>query len=311
MSGKRDSKVKVLAVVNRKGGVAKTTTSISLAHGLSHKLLLHVQPEDIPKVPDKQLLYEYDGHYYYVNGHVLLIDFDPQGHCTHGLGINPHEADIGRVLLNEQSLAKAVISADRAADGYPRPNLWLLPASDYLEAAKDTLRATAYNPLMSNSEEYKYALVRILEDRLNVALERFTYIVMDCPPALDAFTQAVYQFADAAVVPVKPDYFSMAGTDQHLSDLQTAQLRGIDIAVHTIVPTFYVERQRLDQALLQQLCETYQNQVSAPIPRSQMVAEAPAKQVTIFEMDPQMRNPATIAYQQLVDRVYYETNNNQ
>jgi chromosome partitioning protein len=150
-----------------------------------------------------------------------------------------------------------------------------------------------------------YGLVRILEDRLAVALERFTYIVLDCPPALDTFTQAVYQFADSAIVPVKPDYFSMAGTGQHISSIFEAQTRGIDIRIHTIVPTLNVARQKLDQQMVDELRELYGNVVSQPIPRSQTVAEAPAYQQTIFEYDARFLNPATIAYQALVDRVYY------
>lgn len=297
-SGRQD---KVLAVVNRKGGVAKTTTAINLAHGLSRKLMRRVEPKDIDKISDTDNLYQYQDSQYYLLGHVLLIDFDPQGHCARGLGIDTGKADIGDVLLQQRHITEAVVSADRAEAGFPRPNLWILPASDNLENAKDILRAQAFaTPSTKN-----YGLVRVLEERLQVALERFTYIVLDCPPALDTFTQAVYQFADAAIVPVKPDYFSMAGTGQHISSIFEAQTRGIDIRVHTIVPTLNVARQKLDQRMVDELREQYGDMVSKAIPRSQAVAEAPAFQQTIFEYDSRFLNPATVAYQALVDRVYY------
>lgn len=301
MSDGKHKHHKVLAVVNRKGGVAKTTTSINLAHGLSRKLMRRVSPEDVPQISDPQNLFYYHDRIYYLMGHVLLIDFDPQGHCARGLGIDPGNSDIGEVLLEQQHLTEAVISADRAAEGYPRPNLWLLPSSDNLENAKDILRLQT----LSLSTKRNYGLLRILADRLGLAIQRFTYIVMDCPPALDAFTQAVYQFADAAIVPVKPDYFSMAGTGQHITNIFEAQVRGIDINIQAIVPTFNVERQLLDRQMVEQLQQRYGNVVSAPIPRSQAVAEAPSVQQTIFEFDPRQNNRATIAYQELVDRVYY------
>jgi chromosome partitioning protein len=292
---------KVLAVVNRKGGVAKTTTAINLAHGLSRKLMRRVDKEDLGQIKDVANLTKYQDRHYYLIGHVLLIDFDPQGHCARGLGVEPGKSDIGDVLLEQQHITEAVISADRSEQGCPRPNLWLLPSSDNLESAKEALRSQSY-PLQTRKN---YGLLRILEDRLGLAIERFTYIIMDCPPALDAFTQAVYQFADAAIVPVKPDYFSMAGTGQHISNIFEAQLRGIDIKIHTIVPTFNVKRQRLDQQMVEELRRMHGNMVSEPIPRSQAIAEAPAMQQTIFEFDPRFLNPATVAYQELVDRVYY------
>jgi len=239
------------------------------------------------------------------------VDFDAQGHCVRGLGIEPGQADVGDVLSAHQHISQAVISADRSADGYPRPNLWVLPSSDNLERVKEILRRHSYGRniaqygLLAGDSEINRELLEVLQDSLGLAVERFSYIILDCPPALDAFTQAVYQFSDAAIVPVKADYFSMAGTDLHLANIQEAQLRGIDIRIHTIIPTFFVQRQRLDQQMFEALKTTYGDRVSEPIPRSQAVAEAPAYGKTIFEMDPTNQNPATAAYQALVDRVFY------
>lgn len=290
---------KILAVVNRKGGVAKTTTAINLAHGLSRRLLLRVAPEDVDKIEEKDRLVEFQGTTMYVRGHVLLVDLDPQGHCARGLGIDVGQADIGEVLLGRQSLAEAVVSADRSEAGYPRPNLWLLPSSDNLEVAKQALLQKSLED--GATHNIAAALLR----RLAHAVERFAYIVLDCPPNLDAFTQAIYHFAQGAIVPVKPDYFSMVGITQHVANIRESQMKGIDIAIHTIVPTMMVPRQNLDQEMLDSLLDVYGKAVAEPIPRSQTVAEAPAYHLTIFEYDPKGENPATVAYQKLVDRVYH------
>jgi chromosome partitioning protein len=318
MTNRDKELAKVLAIVNRKGGVAKTTTAINLAHGLSRKLLRRVDAfqleqvkESIGRSASNERLFQYSDFHYFITGHVLLVDFDAQGHCVRGLGLEPGQADVGDVLSSHQHISQAVISADRSKDGLPRPNLWVLPSSDNLERAKEVLRRHTYGRniaqygLLADDSDINRELLGILQESLGLAVERFSYIILDCPPALDAFTQAVYRFSDAAIVPVKADYFSMAGTDLHLANIQEAQLRGIDIRIHTIVPTFFVHRQRLDQQMLEALQKTYDDRVSEPIPRSQAVAEAPAYGKTIFEMDPRYQNPATVAYQALVDRVFY------
>jgi len=305
MAIKKNRQAEVLAVINRKGGVGKTTTAVNLAHGLSRKLIRRVKADDLDRVPDTSNLYWYKGHTYIITGNVLLIDFDAQGLCARALGIESGVSDLGEVLLGEQHPSQAVISTSRAAEGYPRPNLWLLPASDNLERAKEILQSRSMVYFMDGYENKDQWLLNFLMRRLTLVLDRFSYIILDCAPGLDTFSMAVHRFAREAIVPVKPDFLSMTGTQQNTDHVRDMQLRGVDINIHTIIPTFYVEKQRMDQQMVADLKRRHGDLVGDPIPRSQLVAEAPGYQMTVFEIDPGYSNPATVAYQKLVDRVYY------
>lgn len=295
---------RIFAIINRKGGVAKTTTAVHLAHGLSRKLL---QPVDASTLSDEEKANHLrtGSNYYAITGHVLLIDLDPQGSCAQALGLTPGNADIGEFLVGRQSIRDALLSADRTDDGYPRPNLWLLPSSDNLAAAKIELINRSFSQAMMNGET-NAGLTNLLNDRLGPISNRFRYIIIDCPPTLDALARAVYQFADAAIVPVKPDYLSTSGAGRHVSDVRRAQTAGIDIKIHTILPTFFVQQQRLDRDMLALLEGWYGKRTLAePVPRSQKVAEAPASNgLTLFEFDVRRDSPATTAYQRLVERVH-------
>lgn len=279
-----ERKAHVYAIVNRKGGVAKTTTAVTLAHGLAMKVAGQ-------------------------GGHVLLVDLDPQGNVSQSLGISSNGYDIADVLTGSVAAEQAILSADRADAGLPRPNLWVLPASDALADAKLTLVTNA--ALASVLDQFggnrrgAVPTSQLLQTHLAKAVATFDYILLDCPPSLDMLGTAIYHFADEAIVPVKVDFLGVGGTARHTRDIIEAQARGIDIKVKLIVPTFVRGREVLGRQMLEALTESYGAQrVAEPIPQAVVVEQAPADGgKTIFEYAPE--SPAALAYWQLVERVYH------
>lgn len=262
------------AVANRKGGVGKTTTAIALAHGLARKL----EP---------------------IGGRVLIIDFDPQGNVVTSLHIQPQANSLSDFLLGQCGFKECVISADRVEQGLPRPNLFVIPANDSLAQAKSELMIKA---VVGGRKATR--LEDTLQEKLGFTRQVFDYIVVDCPPTLDAFSDAVYQFADEVIVPVKTDFLGEVGAAHHTDNILEAQAYGINIKIACILPTFYDPRLTISRVVLDNLRRHYgKAKVAMPIPRSTIFEQAPAVNgQTIFEYRPNSA-PAQ-AYQDLVDRIY-------
>jgi chromosome partitioning protein len=279
---------KVFTVENRKGGVGKTTTTVTLGVGLARRL-------------------QQNG-----GGNVLILDLDAQGDAARGLGLDPGDRCISNVLLGDgglDALPANVMPADRAGRGGPaRPNLFILPATDRLSEAKEDilteLAILAARSLRQRWSDGNRHLVNVLDEKLGLAKKAFAYIVIDCPPTLDMLQQAVHQYANYAVVPVKVDFHGASATGRHTSNILEDQAAGIDIKISAVVPTFVNARHNLTKAMMLNLIQTYGGQVvTKAIPNTVRVAEAPASGgLTILEYMPD--SPAATAYEDLVDRVY-------
>lgn len=280
---------RVYTVENRKGGVGKTTTAVTLAVGLAARC--HANG----------------------GGNVLLVDLDPQGDAARGLGVDPGGRCISRVLLGSggvKELRDNVVSASRESDGGPsRPNLYVLPASDALANAKtriiSSIAADVVAMMMQGikSSDTNEQVIMLLERKLAIARQAFKFIIVDCPPTLDMLQQSVHHFADAAIVPVKVDYHGTSATARHTQNILDDQADGINITIKAIVPTFFQPRHNLTQAMMDELAQRYGRKViMTPIPNTVRVAEAPAVNgLTIFEYEP--GHPAAEAYWDLVDYI--------
>lgn len=264
---------RILAVVNRKGGVGKTTTAITLAHGLARAC-------------------EATG------SRVLIIDFDPQGNVATSLQLKVRQHDLADFLLERCEFKDCVISAHRPEVGLERPNLFVVPASDSLADAK--------SEIMVRSAIGGRRAVRvddILTTKLGLVRDLFAYTIVDCPPTLDSFSDAVYHFADEVIVPVKTDFLGEVGTAHHTANILEAQAFGIDIHIACILPTFFDQRLTIGRAVMADLVKHYgPTALANPIPRSTLFEQAPAVSgQTIFEYRPDS-GPAQ-AYQELVNRI--------
>jgi len=265
---------RIFAVVNRKGGVGKTTTAIALAHGLARRV-------------------EEDG------GRVLIIDFDPQGNVATSLQLESREFDLADLLLDRRDFKDCVISANREDEGFLRPNLFVLPSDDALAEAKSELMVKS-----AIGGRRSGAIEDVLNEKLGFVRQLFDYTIIDCPPTLDSFSDAVYNLADEAVVPVKTDFLGEVGTARHTNDILEAQAYGIDIKIACILPTFYDRRLTIARSVLSTLVEHYgKSSVAVPIPRTTAFEQAPAMAgQTIFEYRP--NSVAAKSYDLLVDRIY-------
>ncbi len=275
----------VLAVVNQKGGVGKTTTAVNVAHGLSAKASANG------------------------GGRVLLLDMDPQGNCATALGIDPGGRCISDLLTGRRNLRESIIpDIERERGGTGRTGLFLIPATERLVEATEELLIRDFQTYRRGRSEGA-GLDEILTTHLGNLREAFSFIVIDCPPSLGSLTTAVYQFADKAIVPVRTAMLDATGAAQHTAMINDMQREGLNITVSVILPTFFEPRQILARQVYQDLVDKYgRSRVAIPIVQSVIVQQAQAAGgQTLFEYQAAETSPATAAYQRLVDRLYADS----
>jgi chromosome partitioning protein len=243
------SRPRTLALANQKGGVGKTTTAINLGTALAA-----------------------------VGERVLVIDLDPQGNASTGLGVDRKSRKISTydVLLGESSLAEAIV-----ATAVPR-----------LSIAPSTLDLLGVELHIANDKDRAFRLKRGLAELAAVdrsaADQNYSYVLVDCPPSLNLLTVNALASADSVLVPLQCEFFALEGLSQLLSTVdQVKRTLNPHLSIHGIVLTMFDPRNNLATQVVADVRRFMGDKVyETIIPRNVRVSEAPShgKPVLLYDL---------------------------
>jgi len=210
---------------------------------------------------------------------VLLIDMDSQGNCAIALGVTP-ERTTYEALVMKEPVEHCITAA--------RPNLDLLASDHRMAKVKNYMIAEGHNSHL--------ILREALHDQNNYA-----WIIIDNPPSLDIANLNALMYAQQVIIPISVDYLAMVGAKQYMETVAEAKRAGATVVVSAVLPTFYDNRVRRSEEILEILRANFGSIVAEPIPINTRIAEAPNAKKTIWEYDP--RSSGAKAYIKLVERV--------
>lgn len=232
---------KVIAIANQKGGVGKTTTSINLASGLG-----------------------------YLNKKTLLVDFDPQGNATEGVG--------HRVGLKDLTVYDAMLTGEsihNCIKHLSKPPIDVLPANLNLAGADLELAK-----LEKNREQ-------LLKKVLSEVKDNYDFIIIDCPPSLGLLNTNALTAADSVLIPVQCEYYALEGVTQLLQTIRLVQrMFNPDLKIEGVLLTMYDARTRLSAEVAQEVIKHFKEKTyHTYIPRNVKLSEAPSAGMCIFDYE--------------------------
>lgn len=238
---KQEHKPRILAIANQKGGVGKTTTTVNLATALAA-----------------------------VGKRVLIIDFDPQGNASTGLGIEHANRKYTSydVVLNDVTLKEATQKT-------PVPNLFIVPATIDLTGAEIEMVS-----LMRR--EYR------LKNAIDNGSEYYDYILIDCPPSLGLLTLNALTAANAILIPLQTEFYALEGLSHLMRTISLVQgALNPELSIQGIVLTMYDRRNKFTEQIERDVRGYFGDQVyQSVIPRNIRMSEAPShgKPALIYDM---------------------------
>ena len=231
---------KIIAIANQTGGVGKTTTAINLSAALAER-----------------------------GKKVLVIDSDPQGNTTSGLGIEKNELEnsIYELLLGDRSVEECIIKTDF-------PKLSVLPSNVNLAAVEVELIDTP-------KKEF------ILRNEIDWVRDKYDFIIIDCPPSLSLLTINALTTADSVLVPIQCEYYALEGLSQLIYTVNLVKERlNPELDMEGVVFTMYDSRTNLSEDVVNNVKSVLKQHIfETIIPRNIRLAEAPSRGLPITSYD--------------------------
>jgi chromosome partitioning protein len=247
---------KVIAIANQKGGVGKTTTAVNLSSCLAYK-----------------------------GKKVLIIDIDPQGNTTSGLGIDKKTINksIYDVLINDEKMENSLVST-------PIDNLKLCPSNIQLAGAEVELVS-----VISRETRMKIALMEIRKG--------FDFVLIDCPPSLGLLTVNSLTASDTILVPIQCEYYALEGLSQLMNTVKLVQKHlNPALDVEGVVLTMFDARTNLSMQVVDEVKKHFRNKVyRTVIPRNVRLSEAPSFGLPVILYDP--KSKGSECYMDLAEEV--------
>ena len=235
---------RIITIANQKGGVGKTTTAINLSACLAE-----------------------------AGQHVMLVDFDPQGNASSGLGLEQEDFDktVYDMMIEEASVDECIIKEIQ-------PNLDVLPSDMNLAGAEIEFQE------VENKE-------KLLSSCLNQVRDTYDFIVIDCPPSLGLLTLNAFTAADSVLIPIQSEFYALEGVSQLVKTITIVQqTSNKDLEIEGVLLTMFDGRTNLSIQVADEVKKFFGNKVyKTIIPRNVRLSEAPSYGEPIIVYDPKSK----------------------